>query len=51
MAARGVDTLGDQQLDGLLMWVPAGFVVTMTRVALFAAWLGEAARRERAVST
>ena len=45
--ARGVDPLTDQQLAGLLMWVPAGAVLTMVGLALFAAWLGEAERRER----
>jgi putative membrane protein len=44
-AARGVDLLSDQQLAGLLMWVPAGIVLTLLGVALFAAWLGEAERR------
>jgi putative membrane protein len=47
-AARGIDPLADQQLAGLLMWVPAGFVLTLLGLALFAAWLGEAERRARA---
>lgn len=46
-AARGIDPLGDQQVAGLLMWVPAGFVFTTLGIALFAAWLGEAERRGR----
>lgn len=46
-AAHGVDQLADQQLAGLLMWIPAGFVLTVMGVALFAAWLGESERRTR----
>lgn len=44
-AALGVDPLGDQQVAGLLMWVPAGLVLTLLGLALFAAWMGEAERR------
>jgi putative membrane protein len=40
-----VDALQDQQLAGLLMWVPAGAIFTLVGVALFAAWLGQAERR------
>ena len=43
--AHGVDPLEDQQLAGLLMWVPAGLILTLLGVGLFAAWLGEAERR------
>lgn len=39
------DPLGDQQLAGLVMWIPAGLLLTMIGVGLFAAWLGEAERR------
>jgi putative membrane protein len=39
------DPLGDQQLAGLVMWVPAGLLLTMMGVGLFAAWLGESERR------
>ena len=49
-AALGVDPLGDQQVAGLLMWVPAGIVLTLLGLALFAAWLGEAERRSNAAS-
>ena len=42
---HAVDPLEDQQLAGLLMWVPAGLVLTMLGIALFAAWLGESERR------
>lgn len=48
-AARGqawqIDLLEDQQLAGLLMWVPAGVLLCLVALALFAAWLGEAGRR------
>jgi putative membrane protein len=47
--AEGGDPLADQQLAGLLMWVPAAVLLLVVALALFAAWLGEAARRaERA---
>lgn len=44
-SARGIDLLADQQLAGLIMWIPAGIVLTLLGIALFAAWLGEAERR------
>src|SRR6185503_10622658 len=44
-AAHGIDALVDQQRAGLLMWIPAGFVMTLLGLALFAAWLGESERR------
>jgi cytochrome c oxidase assembly factor CtaG len=37
--------LGDQQLAGLIMWIPAGVLLTIAAVALMAAWLKEAERR------
>ena len=40
-----IDALQDQQLAGLLMWVPAGVIFIVLGLALFAAWLGEAERR------
>ena len=40
--------LKDQQLAGLLMWVAAGGVLAAIGIALFAAWIGEAERRQRA---
>jgi putative membrane protein len=43
----GHDPLADQQLAGLLMWIPAGFLLMVVGLALFAAWLGEAERRMR----
>ena len=48
-AERAPDPLADQQLAGLVMWVPAGIVLTLTGLGLFAAWLGEAERRTRRV--
>ena len=46
-ARNGHDALEDQQLAGLLMWIPAGTILTALGIALCAAWLGEAARRQR----
>ena len=39
--------LADQQLAGLVMWIPAGMLLTLVGIALFAAWLGESERRSR----
>ena len=44
-AAHGIDALIDQQRAGLLMWIPAGLVMTLLGLALFAAWLGESERK------
>jgi putative membrane protein len=44
-AAWQVDALQDQQLAGLLMWVPSGVIFIVLGLALFAAWLGESDRR------
>lgn len=44
-AAHGMDPLTDQQLAGVLMWVPACALLTVLALALFAAWLGELERR------
>jgi len=53
-AAWGLTPLQDQQLAGLIMWVPAGLVYVGAAAALFLAWLREAerrvARREAAVA-
>ena len=46
-----VDPLGDQQIAGLLMWIPAGVVFIVLGLALFAAWMGEAERRVRLGAT
>lgn len=42
---HGLSPLEDQQLAGLVMWVPAGVVFILLGLGLFAAWLGEAERR------
>jgi cytochrome c oxidase assembly factor CtaG/cytochrome c2 len=44
-AAWQIDALQDQQLAGLLMWVPSAIVFIVFGLALFAAWLGESERR------
>lgn len=48
----GLTPLEDQQLGGLIMWIPAGLVYVIAGLALFAGWLREAdvraERRERA---
>lgn len=50
-ASWGLTPLEDQQLGGLIMWIPAGLVYVIAGLALFAGWLREsdlrAARRER----
>jgi putative membrane protein len=43
-AAWGLTPLEDQQLGGLIMWVPAGVVYLVAGLALFALWLREAER-------
>jgi cytochrome c oxidase assembly factor CtaG/cytochrome c2 len=43
----GIDPLDDQQLAGLLMWIPAGVTFIVLGLALMAAWLGESGRRVR----
>jgi cytochrome c oxidase assembly factor CtaG len=47
----GLTPLEDQQLGGLIMWIPASLVYEIAGLALFAGWLREAdlraARRER----
>jgi putative membrane protein len=41
----GPGALEDQQLAGLIMWVPAGSILIGVGIALVAAWLRESARR------
>jgi putative membrane protein len=43
--AWGLTPLEDQQLGGLIMWVPAGLVYIAAGLALFAAWLRESEAR------
>jgi putative membrane protein len=46
-SAAGVDPVADQQLAGLIMWIPAGVVLTCFGLGLFTAWLGASERRAR----
>jgi putative membrane protein len=46
-AAWNMTALQDQQLGGLIMWIPAGTVFIVLGLALLAAWIGEAERRVR----
>ncbi|MDQ3809462.1 MAG: cytochrome c oxidase assembly protein [Chloroflexota bacterium] len=43
----GLSPLDDQQLAGLIMWIPGGSIYLLTALGLFAAWLGEGARSVR----
>jgi putative membrane protein len=44
-AAYGMSALDDQQLAGLIMWVPFSLTFLIVGLALFAAWMGESDRR------
>lgn len=44
-SAAGVDPVADQQLAGLIMWIPAGVVLTCFGLALFTAWVGASESR------
>ena len=44
-AAWGLTPVEDQQLGGLIMWVPAGVVYLVAGLLLFALWLRESERR------
>jgi putative membrane protein len=46
-AAWGISALEDQQLAGVLMWVPAGILLAAFGLVLFGRWLSEAERRVR----
>jgi cytochrome c oxidase assembly factor CtaG/cytochrome c2 len=46
----GLTALEDQQLAGIVMWVPAGVVLTGFALALLAAWLRQAERRTPSLS-
>lgn len=39
--------LQDQQLGGLIMWIPSGIVFIVVGLAMFAAWIGESEKRGR----
>jgi putative membrane protein len=43
--AAGFDALRDQQLAGLLMWIPAGVLFGVAGLAFVAAWIGESEHR------
>jgi putative membrane protein len=47
--ALALDPLADQQLAGLIMWIPAGALLIVVGVAFFAAWLGAMERRGAAL--
>jgi len=44
-AAWHLTALQDQQIGGLIMWVPAGIVFIVLGLAMLAAWIGESDRR------
>ncbi|HKC65760.1 MAG TPA: cytochrome c oxidase assembly protein, partial [Pyrinomonadaceae bacterium] len=44
-ASWGLTPLEDQQLGGLIMWIPAGLVYIFAGLALFAGWLRESEAR------
>jgi putative membrane protein len=44
------DAFADQQLAGVIMWVPSGVVFIVFGLALLSAWLGESERRALAAS-
>jgi putative membrane protein len=44
-ASWGLTPLEDQQLGGLIMWVPAGIVYIVAALVMFAGWLRESERR------
>lgn len=46
-AAWGLSATSDQQLGGLIMWIPSGVVFLVIGLAMLAAWLGESERRLR----
>jgi putative membrane protein len=46
-AAWHLSPLEDQQLGGLIMWIPSGIVFLVVGLAMFAAWLGESERRQK----
>ncbi|HEX4667412.1 MAG TPA: cytochrome c oxidase assembly protein, partial [Chthoniobacterales bacterium] len=43
--AWGLTPLEDQQLGGLIMWIPAGVVYIVAGLVLFAGWLRESGKR------
>jgi putative membrane protein len=49
-SAWGLTPLEDQQIGGLIMWIPAGLVYIAAALALFAGWLRESESRVRFTS-
>ena len=47
--AWGLTPLEDQQIGGLIMWVPAGLVYIAAGLAMFAAWMRHSERRSAAM--
>jgi putative membrane protein len=45
VSGAGLTPLEDQQLGGLIMWIPAGMIYVVAGLVLFAAWLRESDRR------
>ena len=45
--AWSITPLEDQQLGGLIMWIPAGVLLLVIGLALLIAWIGESERRFR----
>ena len=46
-----LDAVADQQLAGLIMWVPSGVIFLVVGLALAAAWLGDSEKRVALGST
>jgi cytochrome c oxidase assembly factor CtaG len=44
----GLSPIQDQQLGGLIMWVPAGLVYVAAGLAMVVSWLRESERRAEA---
>lgn len=49
-ALWGITALQDQQLAGLVMWIPGGFIWVVAAGLTFLKWLDEAEQRERALA-
>lgn len=47
----GLEPLADQQLAGVIMWVPAGAIYLAAALALIVTWLRESERADNAVSS
>jgi cytochrome c oxidase assembly factor CtaG len=46
VAAWNLTILGDQQLAGLIMWIPTGVVYLLTALILLVLWLQDIERRQ-----